>query len=241
MVLFINADGQRLSTHSHNADPVPCSRKPSPPVRCSSRIKNRKVSSATEVLTSPMTHQPPGSRKSSKQRSKITKLHNVTQPSSDTKWFQSRMQIYENIVSRIAKKKLKGNYEKNTIPSSAFKLKRLEGNLIIAEKRLKKDHINDNREHEKKEKDMDSRKITALHHVLPNKDPKLSIYWYSNDAIILFNPKKDKMSCYDCLLRRIEMLETSLKRFNGWQICIEAGNMDNNMTDFEKLRVEAKI
>ena len=65
------------------------------------------------------------------QKKKVIKLHSVKQPISDAAWFEGRMQYHENVVKRIATKKIIGNYEIKGILQSAFKLKSLELGLII--------------------------------------------------------------------------------------------------------------
>ena len=135
----------------------------------------------------------------------MTKLHNVNQPKSDAAWFRKRMQYHENVVNRIDVKKLMGNYVKNGIPSRARKLKLLELELILEEKRMNENGAkgNENENQEPKytpPRDSSKRAQAALYYVSPNWDLNISVYWYSKNAIRLFNPSQDFMSYFGCLL-----------------------------------------
>ena len=49
------------------------------------------------------------------------------------------------------------------------------------------------------------------------------------------------MSCFDGLLPRVRFFKHILNTFASWVKCVEGGNEDNKMTDFEKCRIQSKI
>ena len=49
------------------------------------------------------------------------------------------------------------------------------------------------------------------------------------------------MSYFDCLLARVRFFNHALSTFAGWEKCVEGGNEDKEITDFEQFRIQAKI
>ena len=87
-------------------------------------------------------------------------------------------------------------------------------------------------------------KIKASTYVSPNRDPALSHYWYSQVACMLFHPNQNNnvyQSVRHCLEHRIQKITFSLTSYGAWTSCFEDGNAENDLTNFEKSRLEAKI
>ena len=114
-------------------------------------------------------------------------MHNVTQPISNSKWFSERILYHEDVLQKVEKSRFCGRYDAG--------IARTVASLGYLEK-----HVRANKE---KSCDIENYDINSLSnasasylkdatraHVSPNKNPDLSIYWYSTDACNLFHQNK---------------------------------------------------